>query len=437
MKKIVIVSITMILLIGIIFSIHRDKKEKNDIETIIRKDQYMVISVNYPKTNIKKLDHQIKKQVDQIYDDFIKNDTIFKRNNEQSELNIDYEYKLIDERYINIVLESFINNKKLIHPKNKIYTYVFDIKENCFLSLKDFVKKEELKKITSKLKQEIIKQYPNSIDINKLNSKITSDYKTLTNFTFDTENLTFYFNPSELILEYPHIIDIKIPLENINLNLEIEPGIEDKKMNKVIKTENQSIDPNKKMISITFDDGPGKYTKDILKILKKYNASATFFVLGNKVEMYNESAREIIKQGSEIGNHSYNHKWLIKLKKDDFINQVNMTQDIIERTTGYRPTLLRPTYGDVNNTIKENTDLDIILWNIDTLDWKIKDPKKIAYRVIGKVEDGDIVLMHDIHKQTVEALKIILPKLKEEGYQFVTVSELKEARTIKKYNVTK
>ncbi|HJF40970.1 MAG TPA: polysaccharide deacetylase, partial [[Clostridium] spiroforme] len=100
--------------------------------------------------------------------------------------------------------------------------------------------------------------------------------------------------------------------------------------------------------------------------------------------------------------------------------------------TGITPKVLRPTYGSVNDTIRKNTNLDIVLWNVDTLDWKIKDPKQIANRVIGKVEDGDIVLMHDTHKRTVEALKIILPELKKEGFQFVTVSELKEAQLLRK-----
>ena len=186
------------------------------------------------------------------------------------------------------------------------------------------------------------------------------------------------------------------------------------------------------MIAITFDDGPGRYTKDILKTLTKYDANATFFVLGNKVEVYDETAREIVKQGSEIGNHSYNHKWLIKLKSDDFVDQVNQTQSIVKRITVITPKVLRPTYGSVNDTIRKNTNLDIVLWNVDTLDWKIKDPKQIANRVIGKVEDGDIVLMHDTHKRTVEALKIILPELKKEGFQFVTVSELKEAQRLRK-----
>lgn len=431
MKKIFVCIITLSLIIAIFISFKRDHEIKKDVETFIKKEENMVISLNYPKTNIRKLDHEIKTKVDTIYNTFTEDYAT----THSAELNVDYKYQLIDERYINIILEQFINTPNNDYPINKIYTYVFDIKTNKFLNLKDIMSKEEISKLEIRLKEQLIKNYPSYINVKELSSKNIIKDKLSTNFTFDNETLTIFINPNT-ISSYPYILDIKFPLETIDFTLDIELGNSKKKSTHVSKLTNQIIDPNKKMIAITFDDGPGRYTKSILQLLKKYDASATFFVLGNKVEIYDESTKEIIKQGSEIGNHSYNHKWLIKLKKDEFINQVNMTQDIIERTTGVRPKLLRPTYGSVNNTIKNNTDLDIVLWNVDTLDWKIKNPKRIASRVIGKVKDGDIILMHDTHKQTLEALKIILPKLKEEGYQLVTISELKEAQAIRKYNVS-
>lgn len=437
MKKIIIVLITLSLIIGIFWSIRRDKKIKQEVETFIKQDQHMVISIIYPKTNQPKLDQKLKQQIEQIYDAFMKEHTINSNSKERSELNVDYKYNKVNNRYLNIVLDEFINSNQLAHPITKRYTYVFDTKENRFLTIEDLMTKEEAKKLTIRLQKQLIKEYPNCVDIKLLSTKITPEYKNLTNFTFTSEDLTFYFNPYEISPGYCGMLQTTVPLDQLNLKIDIELGEEEKKTEKVTKLTTKTIDPNKKMIAITFDDGPSKYTKDILSILKKYDACATFFVLGNKVEIYDESTREIIKQGSEIGNHSYNHKWLIKLKKDEFMDQVNMTQDIIERTTGFRPTLLRPTYGDVNDVIKKNTDLDIVLWNVDTLDWKIKKPKRIASRVIGKVKDGDIILMHDTHKQTVEALKLILPELKKQGFQFVTVSELKEARIIDKLNVTK
>lgn len=432
-KKWVILLITLSLLIGIYFSIQRDQNIQKNVETLIIHDENMVIGINYPKTGISPLDTKIKNQVDQIYQDFIKEYGITKNENESAELNIDYHYNIVSVHYINIVLEKFISSSSLAHPINEIYTYVYDSNDKRFLGLEDLITQEELEKLVPKIQKELMDQYPECFSVQQLNQNLSPIFKNFPLFTFTNEDLNLYFNPYEIADHSCGIIDTTIPLDHINLKIEdIEFGSNTTKEYTVLKETSKIIDPNKKMIAITFDDGPGRYTKDILKTLTKYDANATFFVLGNKVEVYDETAREIVKQGSEIGNHSYNHKWLIKLKSDDFIDQVNQTQSIVKRITGITPKVLRPTYGSVNDTIRKNTNLDIVLWNIDTLDWKIKDPKQIANRVIGKVEDGDIVLMHDTHKRTVEALKIILPELKKEGFQFVTVSELKEAQLLRK-----
>ena len=424
MRKIMIILITLLLSISIIFSIINDYKIKNEVNTIILKENNMTIGINYPTTNIKKLDLEIKKQVDSIYDDFIKE---YGLNTNNSELNIDYTYNITNERYINVVLEKYISNSNNLI--SKLYTYVFDIKQNRFLTLKDLIDQDELKYISSYAQKELLAKYKDVIGINELNNILSPNYNNFELFNFDDQKLYLYFNSSN----FKDIVDVEIPLENINLKIPIEMGTTVQNTVKVKKIKNKAIDPNKKMIALTFDDGPSKYTDKIIDLLNKYDASGTFFVLGNKVEMYKDTIVKAIEQGSEIGNHSYNHKWLIKLNKTEFIDQINRTQSILKNTVNYTPTLLRPTYGSVNDEIKNNTTLDIVLWNIDTLDWKLKNYKNIANRVIGKVEDGDIVLMHDIHERTLKALEIILPKLKAEGYQLVTVSELKKAQELRKY----
>lgn len=420
-----IVGITFLLLVLIFFSIINDYKIKNEIKTIIVKDNNIAIGINYPITNVKKLDLQIKNQVNTIYNDFIKEYGILNNN---SELNVDYTYNITNNRYINIILEKYINSEN--NSFSQIYTYTFDIKNNTFLNLSDLINKDQLDFISSYIQKEILTKYPDYISINDLNSFLSPNFNNFKIFSFDDEKLYFYFKTNN----FKDIIDIAIPLEKINLKIDIELGTSLQNTIKVQKTKNKIIDPNKKMIALTFDDGPSKYTDKIIELLDNYGANGTFFVLGNKVEIYKETLSKIIKQGSEIGNHSYNHKWLIKLNKLEFIEQIERTQTILKNTIGYTPTLMRPTYGSIDDKIKNNTNLDIILWNIDTLDWKLKDPEDIANRVIGKVNDGDIVLMHDIHERTLDALKLILPKLKEEGYQFVTVSELKKAQELKKFN---
>lgn len=191
------------------------------------------------------------------------------------------------------------------------------------------------------------------------------------------------------------------------------------------------IDPSLPVVALTFDDGPSKYTKEILELLKENDAYATFFVVGNKVEAYSNTINIMIKNGNEVGNHSYSHKWLSRLSNNSIKEEINLTQNILKSTANYTPTLLRPTYGSVNKKLRGSTDLKIVLWDVDTKDWKLKSSEAIAKRALESIQDGDIVLMHDIYERSLNALKIIIPALKEKGYQFVTVSELKEINLIK------
>ena len=115
---------------------------------------------------------------------------------------------------------------------------------------------------------------------------------------------------------------------------------------------------------------------------------------------------------------------LSKLNDDELLNQINKTQEIIKEYTGFTPTLFRPSYGSIKKSQKSMIDLNIILWNVDTLDWKYHNSKRIASRVINKVKDGDIILMHDIYSATANSLNIIIPELQNRGYTFVTIPEL-------------
>ena len=190
----------------------------------------------------------------------------------------------------------------------------------------------------------------------------------------------------------------------------------------------KTYDLNNKYIALSFDDGPSEITNEIVNFLYVNNCSATFFVVGNKVETYKDTLNNIVKKGSELGNHTYSHPWLTKLSSDKIIKEIDQTQTIIRNITGYEPTVFRPSYGDINKKLKELINLKIIMWTNDSSDWKYRSSKTIASNVIRNIKPYDIVLMHDTHKRTFEALKIIIPKLKEMGYQIVSVSELLEIK---------
>ncbi len=419
MKKCLVIFCLLVLISGC-------NKKMDTVKTIIEENSTTLIAINYPKTNLKKLDQNIKKYINKIYNDFKTNyekiDDI-----EKSELNIDYTYDIINDNYINITITSFISSSSLAHPITTIKTFTFDQQKKKMLNLEDIVDKNNLNKMVDIIKEELNSKYKDCILPDVV---ISPNYNNFPLFTFSPNALNIYFNPYEISSGYCGVINIEIPFSKISTKLNLKKENKEPKAQIVTKT-SYVIDPNKPSIAITFDDGPSTYTSDILKLLKENDANATFFILGNKVNNYVDTLKEMYKNGNEIGNHSYNHKWLTKLSIEEFQNQINKTQDIIKNTIGYTPTLLRPTYGSVNKKIRANTDMNIVLWDVDTMDWKIKNSKKIASRALEQIEDLDIILMHDTHKRTLEALKIMIPTLKEKGYQLVTVSELKEIKLLR------
>lgn len=188
----------------------------------------------------------------------------------------------------------------------------------------------------------------------------------------------------------------------------------------------REIDPNKPMIAITYDDGPFKtYTPMLLDILKTYNASATFFVLGDHVENAPEIVERMILEGHEVGNHTYSHYQLTSINETLIQDEINKTQEVIYNVIHKYPDVLRPPYGDYNETVLNYlNELRIVRWDVDSEDWKSKDVKKIVDTVLSNVKDRSIILLHDQYKTTIEASAILIPALIEEGYQLVTVSEL-------------
>jgi len=401
-KKILLI-ISLLTLVGC-------AKINNDVITIIKENDNCVISINYPITESKKLNKNIKKEINKIYKNFKKN--YCSNNLDRTELNIDFKHETINNKYINVILESNYYNQ------TNIKTYVYNLNNNKIMNIYDILTENDLDILVEKIKLEL------------KNKKINDDI--ITNIIDNLQEIQFNFNDKKIyiFLNLNKVITLEIPIELLDLKIEIKK--ENKAKEKYTYKEiNKIIDPNKKTIALTFDDGPSKYTKQIVELLNKYNANATFFILGNKVETYNETLKYLLNNGNEIGNHSYNHKWLTHVTTEELLNQINTTQNIIKEKLNYTPTLFRPTYGSVNKNIKENINLDIILWNVDTLDWKYKNSKKISENVLKKIKDGDIILMHDTYEYTYNALKLMLPKLKEQGYQLVTVSELKETKKIK------
>ena len=223
---------------------------------------------------------------------------------------------------------------------------------------------------------------------------------------------------------------IKKQVKNMEIDLSSSSVVLDKNIKDVLYNydydlySNKLIDRNKPLVALTFDDGPNANTSRVLDILEKYNVKATFFVLGTNIEGYEDTILRMKELGMEIGNHMYSHKLMTRLTEEEITSEIKKVDDLVFNIINRYPTLIRPSYGTSNKRMLKIIDRPVIIWDIDTLDWKYHNSTRISNKILDKVSDGDIVLMHDIYSATANSLEITIPKLLDKGYQLVTVSEL-------------
>lgn len=198
--------------------------------------------------------------------------------------------------------------------------------------------------------------------------------------------------------------------------------------------------PAERVVALTFDDGPSpNFTPLVLDVLKKYNVKATFFLVGKHVEKYSGVARRIVEEGHEIGNHTYSHRDLVPSSRRKLKREILKGQEAIYRVTGVYPRYFRPPRGIYSEAVRKfvlGYGFKMVLWSVSGVDWAGTPAKVIARRILRFVHPGAIILLHDSgallkseghsRMNTVKALEIIIPKLLERGYRFVTISELEQ-----------
>ena len=245
----------------------------------------------------------------------------------------------------------------------------------------------------------------------------------------DLTTWKFAYKDSQLLL-YPakqsgNGEEIAMPISNFFDFIEASYLTEkDAELYKTVQAEK-----NKKVVALTFDDGPdGNTTPQALDILAKYKIKATFFVQGKNIAGNEAILKRMQAEGHEVGNHSWNHPVLTQLSLEDAKKQITDTEDAIKNVLGKSSKLMRPPYGAISDDIRNSLDLSFILWDVDSLDWKSKNEASIFTEIQHQTSDGAIILLHDIHQPSVNSLPKVIEYLQEQGYSFVTVSELLNTR---------
>lgn len=187
---------------------------------------------------------------------------------------------------------------------------------------------------------------------------------------------------------------------------------------------NASKKKTDKYVALTFDDGPSSFTDRLLDCLEANNSKATFFMVGKEIDSFPDEVKRMEKLGCELGNHTYSHVDLTTLSPEDMSAEIAGVDEDLVKLVGHGATVLRPPYGNINDSVRSTVGTPMILWSIDTLDWETQDAQQTVDTVMSQVQDGSIILMHDIFSTSVDAAEIFIPKLIDEGYQLVTIHEL-------------
>lgn len=187
-----------------------------------------------------------------------------------------------------------------------------------------------------------------------------------------------------------------------------------------------SILDSRKLVSLTFDDGPNPlYTQQVLDILARYDVKATFFLLGQEVVRHPELAKQIVEEGHQVANHSFGHPNFAEISDEEVLEEVNRTQEAIIDATGITPTMYRMPYGAGGaRVVNLLPDMNSVIWNVDSEDWISDDAYMIYENVMVNILPHTVVLMHDKHQSTVDSLELLIPDLLEQGYEFVDPLEV-------------
>lgn len=409
------------------------------LETITASNDTYIYAINSIKTDsldlTKNIEHWIEKSKEQFISDAQSNSIV----GHTAALNINLKTIPIADGIYNLIFSKY-GITGGANGNNEIKVFTVNVKEDRLYQLTDFI--EETDENRTELIQIILEQLNENTELQALvmEDKLVESLASFDDVTWSIteEALILYWDEYEIAAGSAGTIQLTLPIEKIQhlvsdrkhelLHLDFTLTNEEADVIKV--PERKPLDPDGKYVALTFDDGPHKTnTERVLNSLKEFDVKATFFMLGNQVDYYPSLVQRVAEEGHEIGNHTNTHPDLTKVDANRVQKEFETTNQRIYDVIGRYPTVFRPPYGSYNNntiTQATNLNLPIIMWSVDSLDWKTKNATSISHEILSTTTNGSIILMHDIHDATADALPSVLKNLKEQGYSFVTVSQLLE-----------
>ena len=420
-----------------IYSYFQDKEYQEKIEALISKEEKNYAS-NTEKKSRQEGSHYIESfyplrdgQINSIVKEMMDADSKTIKNDQKKDSKIDQltfyyseekDTSLTDVKEVLVHRKDYQAKNREISPAEtrQIAWNYLGSDGNRFTLDKVFQDAEVAKEVLlSEISSQLtFRQIDETAQTEVLNSMSASD---LSQWNFRYENSHFSIS---LPREIQGLTSIDVPLSS--LYNQINPSY--LKGTDLEAYQNYESKRHEKMVALTFDDGPdAKTTPQALDILKKYGVKATFFMLGQNVVSNPDIVKRVKNEGHQIGIHTWDHPVLTKLPMETVKKEIFDTQTAIYNVVGIKPTITRPPYGAVNSTIQNAIDQSFIMWNVDSLDWKTRNTKAIMQEV-AKTQPGSIILMHDIHLSSIDAIRSVIQYLQNNGYTLVTVDELLEGQ---------
>jgi len=348
----------------------------------------------------------------------------------EGEVNVQFDSYLVDGRYAGILENGMFMSSHLAHPTSIVRTFNIDTQSGTLLANTDILDYSQIGSVLGVMRDSIMREHSETAD-----QFGEMDETWLEHIAIGHDGIIIALERGKFLPSYLGAVKVTLPYDKLGnaLILGAEPApeapAEPPKPPVIPGAPPQSgdIDPSKPMIALTFDDGPSKYTSQILDILERYGVRATFCVVGNLVNARKDTIGRASGLGCEIIGHSWDHRDLSKLTAGEIKKQLNDTSAAIESVTGIYPKLYRPPYGAVSSALK-NTSAELgyalINWSIDPLDWSNRNADMVYKEIMTNVNNRAIVLSHDLYGSTADAMERVIPELISRGYQLVTVTEL-------------
>lgn len=398
-------------------------KEVGEEKTKIQYGEHASTAISYPVFKNKAATSAIEKDISATRKFFDQN---YKKmgQDKKSALLIGYESYKTPEKVDGVAVRHTIREEDengKVTMKSKVFTYNFSTKSGMAISSGGVFKGDYIKLSSDDIKAQLKDGSDGTLKDNA--DKVITD--NANHYILTGKGFKFFFNSGTIAPDSKGVLTAEIPYDKLKSAMRDDIG------------KGRIIDPKKPMVAITYDDGPSaEFTPQILDLYQKEGVVCTFFEVGKNVDHVASSSKllkRMLSMGCELGSHSYTHPNLFTLSPEKVKEEADKTRKAIEKASGQAPTVFRPPYGNANDKIAKIFDLPTINWSVDTLDWKTRDTQKIIAAVQSQKNlDGQIVLMHSIFKPSLEASKVLVPWLKSQGYQLVTVSELLQY----KYNET-